>query len=147
MFKGAFKVDRDDGFIDAPTANPGLVSAHSEGKFELDEKALCFDMTQGHASRWNAAVLDILVKRLTRACQKSKYKLPKRPPEYFEDITRERFKRARNSWKRGKARLTDGEILETPEEVETRILASKDVQLARARKRERRVAVSGESFV
>lgn len=142
MFKEAFNVDRDDGFMEKPTADPGLVTTHSKGQLELDENALCFDMTQGHMSPWNAAVLEILVKRLKRACRQSKYKLPERPLEYFEDIIRERFKRARNSWKRGMARLTDGDILETPEEVEARILASKDAQLAKARKRERRVAVS-----
>lgn len=135
-------MDRDDGFIDQPTADPGLVDAHSKGQLELDEAVLCFDMTQGHTSQWNAAVLDILVKRLMTACEESRYKLPERPLEYFEDIVRERFKRARQSWKRGKARLTAMDTLETPEEVEIRILTSKDVQLAKARKRERRVAVS-----
>lgn len=142
MFKDAFKVDRDDGFIDQPTADPELVNAHSKGQLELDEATLCFDMTQGHTSQWNAAVLDVLVKRLMTACRESKYKLPKRPLEYFEDIVRDRFKRARSSWKRGQARLTAMDTWETPEEVEIRILASKDVQLARARKRERRVAAS-----
>lgn len=144
MFKDSFGVTGDDDFLGHQSADPALVRAFKEGLVNLDQEDLHFDMREGPDSDWNGAVMDILVRKLEKASKTSGYKLPSRSKAYYLDLVRDRYKRARAAWRRAQPRTTDMDVLESPKEVESRLVASKDHQLATARSRERRVAVSGQ---
>jgi|HubBroStandDraft_6_1064221.scaffolds.fasta_scaffold219245_2 hypothetical protein len=128
------------------SADPALVRAHKDGSAKPDESDLRFDMREGPDSMWNSAVIDILVKKVQKAHKKSRYVIPERSRAYFLDLVQDKFKRARRSWKRGQAQLTEADVLETPEEVEARLVADKTRRLMNVRTRERRVQVSELSF-
>ena len=132
----------NDNFIAHESADKDLVRQHEEGLAKLDKNNLHFDMTQGPDSLWNAAVIDILVKKLMKAHGKSREYLPEQPEEYFLDMVRGRYSRARNSWRRAQPWLNDDERRETAEEVETRLLSVKEKEKSTSRMKERRVKVS-----
>ena|ERR1700722_11265798 len=129
------------------TADPALVRAHKEGLAEPDPNDLHFDMKAGPDSEWNTAVLDILLKTMKKMEKKSTLRYPHRSDAYFLDLVRDKYKRARSSWKRAQPKQTDMDIEETPAQVEDRLVTSKESQLKLARTRERRVAVSGRQLL
>ena len=124
------------------SADGALVRAHAEGSPPPDTKDLRFDMTAGPESPWNSSVLEFLALETQKEQMKSRHDLPDRPYEYFLDLVRDKYKRARVSWKRAQPKVNDRDALENPEEVEARLLSSKDRQRAIARIRERRANVS-----
>jgi hypothetical protein len=106
---------------------------------EINKRDLRLDMKKGPNDDWNAAVIHILVKRMEKA--HSRAQLPQRPREYFKDIVRGRFDRARIQWRKGQRKVTETGILETTEEVSNRVAEGKDHELAAARDRERKASV------
>ena len=141
VFKKAFHVDGDDDFMGHESVDPTLVKAYESGGAGPDKRNLRFDMTSGPKHQWNRAVLMILMKKLKKACKESRLRVPERSEAYYLDILSDRYKRARVAWKRAQPKLTDGDTLETPAEVEERLLKGKETQLRQARTKERRVAV------
>jgi hypothetical protein len=105
----------------------------------LDKANLSLDMKQGPDNDWNAAVLHVLVKRVEIAYRLAH--LPSRPREYFQDIVRKKFERARAQWRKGQPRLTENDAMETADQLSSRIGKGKDRELTVARDRERKASV------
>jgi hypothetical protein len=138
IFKDAFDVQRDDDFL-----NYDSLDSDGMSTTEIDMENLRLDMNKGANNEWNEAVLHILVKRVEKAHQHAR--LPERSREYFEDLVRDKFERARTYWRKGRRRITADCVLETPDEVAARIESTKDRELAGARDRERKAAVCAHS--
>lgn len=117
------------------------LQAFNDGREEPDPDHLCFDLRKGVDSPWNDCVLRILVDEIKVARKASKYKIPKRSDAYLLDMVQERYLRARTSWKETVPRYTIDNKMETPGEVESRVLTEKEKKEKSARCRERRVAV------
>jgi hypothetical protein len=123
------------------SADPELLNRFAEGLAKPDKDELRFDMTEGPDSQWNNVVIRILTRRLQEAAGD---RLPSRPREYYLDLVREKFKRARNAWKRAQPKVSlDGQN-ETPDDVAARVSEHKQRQWTFARERERRVNVCVE---
>ena len=123
------------------SVDPALVGTYESGGAGPDKHNLRFDMASGPKSQWNRAVLMILMKKLKKACKESRLRVPDRSEAYYLDILTDRYKRARSAWRRAQLKVTEADALETPAEVEERLLKSKEIQLRQARTRERRAAV------
>jgi hypothetical protein len=141
VFKYRFQIATDDDFILHESADPALVEAHQEGKAMPNKHDLRFDMTSGADSKWNEAVIDILLSTMKKHHKKSPIRLPKRSDQYLRDMIYEKYKRVQKAWKSGQPKAMDDGV-EGPEEVEKRLLNKKELQLAIARERGRRVLVS-----
>jgi hypothetical protein len=139
-FKDAFDIEGDDDFLH-------YQSVDSEGMAveDIDKTNLLLDMKKAPDSDWNAAVLHILTKRVERAYRHAG--LPQRPHEYFQDVVRGKFDRARARWRQTQKRVTEKQILETTDEVSTRVAESKSRELAAARGRERKASVGAHLHV
>lgn len=87
-------------------------------------------------------MIDILAKKIEKARGRSRYKIPERSPAYIVDLVEEKYKRIRGFWKRGQPQHVDPDVLETPQQVEARLVESKAYRLTKARTRERRIHVS-----
>jgi hypothetical protein len=107
----------------------------------IEKENLRLDMKRSANSDWNMAVLHILTKRVEKAYHHAH--LPPRQREYFEDIVRDKFERARAHWRKGQQRVTENCVLETADELVKRITEGKDRELMNARDRERKAAVCG----
>jgi hypothetical protein len=134
VFKDAFGIERDDDFITYCGVESGSVEPQ-----RLDKANLRLDMRQGPDDDWNAAVLHVLVKRVEKAHHLAH--LPPRPREYFQDIVRKKFERARAQWRKGQPRLTENDAMETLDELSSRIGKGKDRELTVSRDRERKASV------
>lgn len=87
-------------------------------------------------------MVDILAKKIEKARSRSSYKIPERSSAYIVDLVEEKYKRIRGFWKRGQPQRIDLDVLETPQQVEARLVESKTRRLVKARTRERRIHVS-----
>lgn len=137
-------MDGDDAFVSKASANPLLVGPYDSEETEVgpDPDNLEFDFCHGPGTRWNTAVIGILVGELKREYDRVKDILGPVSDEFLSEIIRSKYIRARTSWRRGRARTTDNGDRETPDALEDRLIGGKERQLARARKRERRANVS-----
>jgi len=95
-------------------------------------------MKAGPGSEWNRAVLLILMKKMKKACQKSGLRVPERSEAYYLDLLEQRFKRVRSVWKQAQPKRKEDDELESPSDVERRLVIAKQTGLKIARTRERR---------
>ena len=138
-----FAINQDDDFAMYNSAPPAIIQAYNDGDGNgPDPDDLQLDMTGGAESQWNKAALGILLEKFKETRRAERWPLPDRSDSYLADLIRERYKRAAAVWKNSQRRTTSSGRLETWEQVENRLVAKKDIQLATNRHGTRRRSVS-----
>jgi hypothetical protein len=100
-------------------------------------KDIAFDLRHGSKSPWNDKVIGLLLEELRRRGDRENWPF-QRSEAYFREILQERFKRLRTIWTAAQPKVTPKGGLETPAEVEQRLIAKKDEVLKAARQNTRR---------
>jgi hypothetical protein len=132
--------DEDFALHDCPPSE--AICAYSRGHGEgPDEGHLQLDMRGKKPSKWNEMVAQILLDKLLLT-KEEWADLPERSDAYFLDIIMEKIDRARGYWKRAWPKIKDDGEVETLEEVEERMITSKDKNGKSSCMRMRRRAVS-----
>ncbi|KAG1721115.1 hypothetical protein EDB19DRAFT_1592693, partial [Suillus lakei] len=94
-------------------------------------KDITFDLRHGSKSPWNDKVIGLLLEELRRRGDRENWPF-QRSEAYFKEILQERFKRLRTIWTAAQPKVTPKGGLETPAEVEQRLIAKKDEVLKAA---------------
>jgi len=113
-----------------------------------EENALVLDLRHKNSSVWNTKVLDLLLARVMEKRTGNAWEdLPERSEAYFFDIICGQINRARNAWKVGQPQLNDEGEVESPEDIEKRMVATKESSNRRQRAYTRRRSVSVSLFL
>lgn len=146
LFKFHFGIDEDTDFVfhqppseeqlrafaNDPSKGPSLADAH-------------FDVKAGMLSDWNKKLLRLLQVdfqiKLPDICARENMLLPPRSEKYYANLVSERFQRLAQVWKQGQPKLTLDGALEDAEEVETRMMAQREVVAKAQRHYSRRLYV------
>lgn len=113
-----------------------------------DHKKLLLDMTGKISSKWNRAVMHILMELVKKKMSESsnKKKLPTRSSAYIEDVIMSYMVRARGAWKRSRPKQKKDGMLETSEEVEKRMIDENSERAKQVRVLSRRTMVGISSY-
>ncbi|KAG6375694.1 hypothetical protein JVT61DRAFT_3268 [Boletus reticuloceps] len=122
LFKDEFGIMQDVDFVAHQPASLDDVQAyeHEDGPGP-DPEQLAFDLSQGYNSPWNSSILESLLREFQARCKDESWPV-KKSDNYVRQALRNRYKRLRTTWLRGQPRLTSNGIVETPAEVEERML-------------------------
>jgi hypothetical protein len=106
---------------------------------------LHIDMRGNISSKWNNAVVDILLERLLQKKVDPEYwgDMPEKSDEYFEDLILQKLTRARSNWRNAQPHLNEEGELESIGEVERRMIATKEERDRAGRAYTRRMTVGG----
>jgi hypothetical protein len=100
------------------------------------------------SSEWNKTLLRILQvqfqKELPRVCAEQDMELPYRSHKYYGNLVAERFQRLAQVWKQSQPKMMTGGSLESPERVERRMAADREVTAKKRRHLSRRLYVCGQ---
>ncbi|KAG2360889.1 hypothetical protein BDR07DRAFT_1486450 [Suillus spraguei] len=102
-----------------------------------DPRNPTFDLQNGYKSPWNSRIIDSLLEELQKRGGDESWPF-RRSEMYFRDILQHRFKRLRTIWTAAQPKVTAKGALETPAEVEERLIAKKDETLKSTRQTTRR---------
>lgn len=86
-----------------------------------DWDALLFDLTRSYTSLWNSNVLEMLLRELQQRCEQEKWPVTK-PDNYIREALKNRYKKLRTTWLKAQPKLTRHGVLESPTEVEARLV-------------------------
>jgi hypothetical protein len=143
VIKDEFGIENDEDFIlqDCPPSETirAYVQGHGKGP---DEGNLQLDMRAKKSSEWNERVAQILLEKLLLKKGDGWGDLPERSEAYFLDMITEKIDRARGYWRKAQPQIKDDGEVETLQEVENRMVISKDENGKHARMRTWRRAVS-----
>ena len=106
---------------------------------------LRIDFNGNKDSHWNVGVQEILLDKLLERRDEDDWRLPDRPNEYFEDMIASRLKALTRVWKKSQPALKRDGQLETPEEVESRVVEERSRQNKKQRPFTRRTHVSASA--
>ncbi|KAG2114202.1 uncharacterized protein F5147DRAFT_536318, partial [Suillus discolor] len=102
-----------------------------------DPRNPTFDLQNRYKSPWNSRIIDSLLEELQKRGGDESWPF-RRSEMYFRDILQHRFKRLRTIWTAAQPKVTAKGALETPAEVEERLIAKKDETLKSTRQTTRR---------
>ncbi|KAG2054469.1 hypothetical protein BDR06DRAFT_854248, partial [Suillus hirtellus] len=105
-------------------------------------KHLAFDLKGGPKSPWNDKVIGLLLEELQRRGDQESWPF-RRSEAYFKEVLQDRYKRLRTVWMAAQPKVTAKGGLETPEEVEQRLITKKDEALKVTRQTTRRKNTDG----
>ena len=129
LFETVFDVTHDDDFTmhEPPSHEEILSFKRGEGEGPNPDD-LRIDMKGTISSKWNKAVVDILLEKLLQKKDDPEYwgDMPKRSNTYFEDLIVIKLTRARSSWKNAQPHLNEEGELENIDEVEKRMITTKE---------------------
>ena len=133
LFKDVFKITQDTDFVaHIPAFADDVHAFEYEDGAGPDPDNLAFDLAHGTTSLWNSAVVEILLRMFQKRSSEEKWLVTK-PDNYVRLDLKNRYKKLRTAWLRGQPKLTRNGVLETPAEVEARLLE----QMARLGKESR----------
>ncbi|KIJ59115.1 hypothetical protein HYDPIDRAFT_33511 [Hydnomerulius pinastri MD-312] len=122
LFKDKFGILQDADFITHVSAAADDVHAFEyEDGAGPDVNALSFDLTHSYTSLWNSHILELLLRELQQRSEEDKWPA-KKPDNYIREILKNRYRRLRTTWLKAQPKLTVNGVLETPAEVEKRLL-------------------------
>jgi len=100
------------------------------------------------SSKWNDAVVDILLEKLLQKKVDPEFwgDMPERSDAYFEDLILAKLTRARTMWRSAQPHLNEEGELESIDEVERRMITTKEVRDRAGRAYTRRKTVGGCGF-
>ncbi|KAG1906069.1 uncharacterized protein F5891DRAFT_934860, partial [Suillus fuscotomentosus] len=109
-----------------------------------DLKNFTFDLKNGSKTPWNSKIIDVLLEEIQKRCDEEKWPF-QRSEAYFREILQDRYKRLRMIWTAAQPKVTAKGILETPIEVEKRLITKKDETLKATRQMTHRRNVCPQS--
>ncbi|KAG2120410.1 uncharacterized protein F5147DRAFT_766328 [Suillus discolor] len=129
LFKDVFKIAQDTDFIVHEAASrEDVFSYEYEDGPGPDLKNLAFDLKNGSKTPWNSKIVDLLLEEIQKRCDEEKWPF-QRSEVYFREILHNRYKRLHMIWTAAQPKVTAKGILETPVEVEKRLITKKDETL------------------
>ncbi|KAG1853564.1 hypothetical protein C8R48DRAFT_675830 [Suillus tomentosus] len=138
LFKDMFNISQDADFIAHEAARcEDVYSYEYEDGPGPDLKNLVFDTKNGSKTPWNSRIIDLLLGELWRRGDEERWPFA-RSEAYFRKILRDCYKRLRTVWTCAQPKVTAKGVLETPAEVEERLIAKKDKLLKVTRQTTRR---------
>ncbi|KAG2096020.1 hypothetical protein BD769DRAFT_1336510, partial [Suillus cothurnatus] len=102
-----------------------------------DPRHPAFDLQNGSKSSWNSRIINLLLEELEKRGREDSWPF-QRSEAYLREILQHRYKRLRTIWTAAQPRITAKGALETPAEVEERLIAKKDEMLKLTRQTTRR---------
>ncbi|KIJ64128.1 hypothetical protein HYDPIDRAFT_168190 [Hydnomerulius pinastri MD-312] len=111
LFKDKFGIAQDADFIAHEWAGADDVHAfeYEDGPGPVAHE-LSFDLTQSYTSLWNS-----------KHCEEEKWPVEK-PNNYLREVLKSRYKRLRTTWLKAQPKLMQNGVLETPGQVEKRLV-------------------------
>jgi hypothetical protein len=106
---------------------------------------LAFDLKGGPKSPWNDKVVGLLLEELHRRVNQESWPF-RRSEAYFKEVLQDRYKRLHTVWIAAQPKVTAKGGLETPTEVEQRLITKKDESLKVTRQTMRRKNVCLRAF-
>ena len=141
-----FDVAHDDDFTlhEPPTHEKIHRFKRGEGEGPNPDD-LHIDMKGSISSEWNNAVVDILLEKLLEKKADPEYwgDMPGKSDMYFEDLILQKLTRARSSWRNAQPHLNEEGELESIDEVEKRMITTKEERDRAGRVYTRRMTVGG----
>ncbi|KAG2046086.1 hypothetical protein BDR06DRAFT_1039201 [Suillus hirtellus] len=138
LFKDVFGFSQDADFIVYEPASRQDVHAYEyEDGPGPDRRNPTFDLQNGSKSPWNSKIIDSLLKELQNRASEENWPF-QRSEAYFKEILQHRYKRLRTIWTAAQPKITAKGALETPAEVEERLITKKDETLKSTRQTTRR---------
>ncbi|KAI5986290.1 hypothetical protein EDC04DRAFT_2999462 [Pisolithus marmoratus] len=122
LFKARLYITQDVDFITHKPASVHDVHAyeHEDGPTP-NENTIAFDLSQNYASPWNAFLLELLLQELQSRCREENWPI-KKSDNYIREILRDRYKRLCTIWRNAQPKVAATGHLETPGEVEARLI-------------------------
>ncbi|KAG2092399.1 hypothetical protein BD769DRAFT_1370991, partial [Suillus cothurnatus] len=93
-----------------------------------DLKNLAFDLKNGFKTPWNSKIIDLLFKEIQRRCSEERWPFQK-SEAYFREILHDCYKHLHTIWTAVQPKITAKGTLETPTELEQRLIMKKDETL------------------
>jgi len=145
LFKDVFKIAQDADFIIHETANRKDVYLYEykDGPGP-DLKNLAFDLKNGFKTPWNSKIIDLLLKEIQRRCSEERWPF-QRSEAYFREILHDCYKCLWMIWTAVQPKITAKVTLETPTELEQRLIMKKDETLKATRQTTRQRNVCSQS--
>jgi hypothetical protein len=135
LFKDVFNIAQDADFIiHEPVVREEVYSYEYEDGPGPDLKNLTFDLRNGSKTPWNSKIIDLLLEEIQKRCIEEQWPF-QRSEAYFREILHDRYKRLRTIWTAAQPKVTAKGILETPVEVEKRLVTKKDETLKTTHRR------------
>jgi hypothetical protein len=148
LFKALFGVEHDQDFVRQQSATREEVDAFVHGIGDgPDPDDLRFDMDGEYNNAWNMTVIKVLVNtfEVVRARSAPHKQIPARPESYLTNLLLEKFKRCKTYWKDGRPHITAGGTIETPQQLQQRLLVNYDASRKIQRHNTRRIKVCDRS--
>lgn len=146
LFETVFDVTHDDDFTMHEPPSHEEIHGFKRGEREgPNPDDLHIDMKGNISSKWNNAVVDILLEKLLQKKSDPEYwgDMPEKSDMYFEDLILLKLTRARSSWRNAQPHLNEEGELESINEVEDRMITTKKERDRAGRAYTRRMTVSG----
>jgi hypothetical protein len=143
-----FDVTHDDDFAaHEPPSHEEILSFKRGGEGPIPDN-LRIDMKGTISSKWNEAVVDILLEKLLQRKADPEFwgDMPERSDTYFEDLILAKLTRARSTWRNAQPHLNEEGELESIDEVEQRMITTKEERDRRGRAYTRHKTVGGCGF-
>jgi hypothetical protein len=129
LFKDVFKIAQDADFIIHETANrKDVYSYEYEDGPGPDLKNLAFDLKNGFKTTWNSKIIYFLLEEIQRRCSEERWPF-QRSEAYFREILHDHYKHLCTIWTAVQPKITVKGTLETPTELEQRLIVKKDETL------------------
>lgn len=143
LYKEVFDIDNDDDFVLQSAAPTELVQAYEEDRGPgPDLENIQFDMGDNNKSSWNRVIFAALVARLVEKRKEEDWRLPEKTQEFYLGLIVERFKRLKQTWNRAQRKVYANGDVETVEDVEMRLVETKERRGEEIRRATRRRTVS-----
>jgi hypothetical protein len=149
LFETVFDVTHDDDFaIHEPPSHEEIRNFDREEGDGPNPDDLHIDMKGNISSKWNNAVVEILLEKLLQKKADPEYwgDMPEKSDMYFEDLILQKLTRARSSWRNAQPHLNEEGELESIDEVEKRMITTKEERDRAGRAYTRRMTVGGCGF-
>jgi hypothetical protein len=138
LFKDVFKIAQDADFIVHEAASrEDVYSYEYEDGPGPDLRNPAFDLQGGAKTAWNSKIIDLLLAEIQTRCNEERWPF-QRSEAYFREILHDRYKRLRTIWTAAQPKVTAKGTLETPLEVERRMIMKRDDILKATRQTTRR---------
>jgi hypothetical protein len=143
LFKIVLNIEDDNDFTTAVPADSQEIADFIDGITDgPDIQHLQFDLLGKAMSEWNLRACDLLREQLYELDISKNWGLPERSKEYIDEAIMFRFKRLHTRWRSCQPRTKASGKLETPDEVEIRVIQGGVSRKKLARQATRRSTVS-----
>jgi hypothetical protein len=127
LFETVFDVALDEDFAAHEPPSHEEILSFKRGGEGPNPDDLRVDMRGTVSSKWNEAVVDILLEKLfQRKVDPESGDMPDRSDTYFEDLILAKFVRVRSIWRNAQPQLNEEGELESIDEVERRMIMTKE---------------------